>query len=384
MSSVIILGRQPAIGIAELEALFSAEKTKPLSNESAILDINPADIPFNRLGGSLKAGELIGETASDTTVKFLYDYIKNHVSSNKKVTVGISYYGHRLTLKRVNALALNLKKQLKQTGVSCRIVPNKQPALNTAQVIHNKLTSDKGIEFLLIESDQKLVIGKTTAVQNIDAYAARDQARPKRDSRVGMLPPKLAQVLINLASGSLETHQTLLDPFCGTGVVLQEALLMGFNVAGSDIDPKMIDYTKTNLEWLDPSTSNRIQSLLVGDATALKWTFDIGLVASETYLGPPLSRLPEAEKLEQILSEINHLHKQFLINLHGQLRSGTRVTLAMPAWKTETGFLRLPVLDQLPLLGYNQVAFKNAKAKELIYHRPQQLVARELVTIVRI
>ena len=42
----------------------------------------------------------------------------------------------------------------------------------------------------------------------------------------------------------------LLDPFCGTGVVLQEALLMGYDVYGTDLEPRMIDYSGANLDWL--------------------------------------------------------------------------------------------------------------------------------------
>jgi hypothetical protein len=38
-------------------------------------------------------------------------------------------------------------------------------------------------------------------VQDIDAYAERDFERPMRDAFVGMLPPKLAQIMLNLAVG---------------------------------------------------------------------------------------------------------------------------------------------------------------------------------------
>ena len=48
-----------------------------------------------------------------------------------------------------------------------------------------------------------------------------------------MLPPKLAQIIVSL-SGT-QPGQTVLDPFCGTGVVLQEALIMGAIVYGFDL-----------------------------------------------------------------------------------------------------------------------------------------------------
>ena len=121
-------------------------------------------------------------------------------------------------------------------------MPNTSPTLGSAQIIHNSLTKQNGAELIIFKQNGSLQLAHTIHEQNIEAYAARDQARPKRDARVGMLPPKLAQTIINLASGPHLPNQTLLDPFCGTGVVLQEALLMGYNVYGTDIEPKMIQY----------------------------------------------------------------------------------------------------------------------------------------------
>jgi hypothetical protein len=37
------------------------------------------------------------------------------------------------------------------------------------------------------------------ALQDFESYSKRDYGRPARDPRTGSLPPKLAQILINLA-----------------------------------------------------------------------------------------------------------------------------------------------------------------------------------------
>src|SRR6185503_10002944 len=100
------------------------------------------------------------------------------------------------------------------------------------------------------------LLAQTLFVQDIEAYGARDQARPARDARVGMLPPKLAQIMLNLSAGPLRASAEelarlrVLDPFCGTGVILQEALLMGYSVLGTDIDERMVDYSRRNIKWL--------------------------------------------------------------------------------------------------------------------------------------
>ncbi|MFH1787875.1 MAG: DNA methyltransferase [Candidatus Altiarchaeota archaeon] len=58
--------------------------------------------------------------------------------------------------------------------------------------------------------------------------------------------PKFARALVNLAE--VKAGETLLDPFCGTGGILIEAGLMGVNVAGLDIDEKMVEGCKKNLD----------------------------------------------------------------------------------------------------------------------------------------
>ena len=61
------------------------------------------------------------------------------------------------------------------------------------------------------------------------------------------LHPKIARALVNLSR--IKKQETLLDPFCGTGGILIEAGLLGINVIGSDIEKKMIDGSKKNLEY---------------------------------------------------------------------------------------------------------------------------------------
>jgi len=61
------------------------------------------------------------------------------------------------------------------------------------------------------------------------------------------LHPKIARALVNLSG--VTKQQTLLDPFCGTGGILLEAGLLGIHIIGSDIDKKMIDGCRKNLEY---------------------------------------------------------------------------------------------------------------------------------------
>ena len=77
------------------------------------------------------------------------------------------------------------------------------------------------------------------------------------------------------------------------------------------------------------------------------------------------------------------LFVKFLINLHPQINTGTKLCLAIPAWRYDNSFLRLPILDQLEKIGYNPMSFKNLNPSDLIYFRPNQIVARQMLLLTR-
>jgi tRNA G10 N-methylase Trm11 len=201
-----------------------------------------------------------------------------------------------------------------------------------------------------------------------------------------MLPPKLAQTIINLATGNAQPAKTVLDPFCGTGVVLQEALLMGYNTYGTDIEPRMIDYTGENLDWLDEQfdLTGREMRIEDGDATSHTWEPTPDLIACESYLGRPFTSLPAPDVLNKNVSDCNLIIKKFLQNVASQTETGFRMCIAVPAWQIRKNeFKHLPLIDQISDLGYNQVRFERVESRELLYYREDQVVARELLVITR-
>ncbi|MBX4197287.1 hypothetical protein KW801_01875 [Candidatus Saccharibacteria bacterium] len=391
--SVCILGRQPALGLAELESIYGAEHVRPLDG-AALLDVPAEDINFKRLGGTIKTARILTEVPTtdwQNLANYLVEKVPPYVKDMDigKFTLGLSLYGLNIPLKQIEACLLEIKKQVRQSGRPVRIVPNKAPSLNSAQVLHNKLTYKGAWELLFIKDGQRTLLAQTLFVQDIDAYAARDQARPARDARVGMLPPKLAQIILNLALGQMadgledKTKLRLLDPFCGSGVILQEALLAGYSVLGTDIEPKMVDYTKRNLQWLFEKQTNLEGNVVVevADATSYKWP-GFSTVASEVFLGRPLNSLPPPDKLKQIISDANLITKKFLKNLAPQLKPGRSLCLAVPAWRKSNGqLIHLPLIDQLTDMGYNYSDLKYVRREELIYFRENQVVARQLLRL---
>ena len=433
---IALLGRQPEISLAELAAVFGTDNVNHISQQFAEVQTSQFDI--TTLGGTIKCAEVITELPASRTDKASLlaasRFITQHYQakwehSPHKITLGLSAYNLAVGARDVQKTGLILKSSLKKSGTSLRLIPNDQPALSTATAHNNKLGGSLyKVELLLIKTtDRRLIIAESRGVQNITAYTRRDRHRPKRDAFVGMLPPKLAQMMLNLAlgAGSL-AHQkgcsnslagsasslsdksmvlrtalpdafdleetagsratvTILDPFCGTGTVLQEALLAGYDVVGTDLSQKMVDYTTENLSWLQSTFTTpgrpvgRVIDIHQADATTHRWpdSQHLAAVVCETYLGQPFSAPPAPQKLAEVAGNCNHIITGFLANIRLQLAPNTPLCIAVPAWYDASGqAAHLPLIKYLQKLGYYQL-----NRTPLIYRRPDQIVARELLVL---
>jgi tRNA G10 N-methylase Trm11 len=417
---VAILGRQHKISLAELEVLFGAHNVTSVGTYAAVINTDKP-LPQDILGGTQKTAKLLTRLEGadlPNVFSYLQKSLPEHLQylDDGKLQLGVSVYGFEATRDWLLKQMLILKKIIKKSGRSVRIIENKSESLESAQVLYNKLTSSMGMELLLIKDGNDVIIAQTTQIQDIDAYSERDFGRPMRDTYVGMLPPKLAQIMINLACGTDSAHTStisktklstpesqatnthppmlVLDPFCGTGVVLQEAILMGHSAYGTDISTKMIEYSTKNIEWLQEKwkLENGTWKIETGDATTHQWNLSATqstnaklAVVCETYLGKPLTHLPAKQQLDQIIAEANIIAEGFLQNIAHQIPSGTKLCIALPAWHLEDNtFKHLKLLDHLTDLGYNRIDLKNATKSDLIYHREDQIVARELTILEKI
>jgi tRNA G10 N-methylase Trm11 len=449
---IAILGRQPDISLAELEAVYGVAQVRQVSAQVATVVTDTIDL--SALGGTTKIGKVITTLPlkrlrdADLFTDVSKDIVHHHIDAwrgvNHKITLGISAYNLDVPPRLVQKTGLILKSALKKHSVSLRLVPNDDTALSTAVSHNNKLgLSDNKVELMVVKTGTDIIIAESRGAQNITAYARRDHGKPKRDAFVGMLPPKLAQIMINLALGpqqqssrvaklpetsaqarvsdersSLRVEDclnevspadtkemneeetrsaeavsdnfgnedttaytpTILDPFCGTGTVLQEALLQGYDVLASDLSDKMIDYTQQNLDWIVRSHrhTGTILDISQADATTHTWPHAsaVDAVVCETYLGQPFSAPPSPAKLKEVVGNCNHIISSFLKNIHPQLRPGTPLCIAVPAWRgSDSHFTHLPLTRDLAKLGYTLTR------PPLVYSRPDQVVARELLVL---
>ena len=372
MHYLAVLGRQPEFGLVELESLLGAAAVRPFGHSAAVID-RPLDI--NRLGGAQKLGRVIYRGPA-RDINEVVAPAELPLSTSGKTTFGLSYYGLKVTPRFVTAAGLTLKKRLRTQRSVRFVAPQNGTGLTAAQVKFNGLTR-AGFELMVASWRGQMVVAITEQVQDIDWYAVRDYQRPTRSARVGMLPPKLAQIMVNTTTAPL-----VYDPFCGTGVVLQEALLLGRAAAGSDVAPEMVAASQDNLAWLRRQRPD-LPAAGVTAADARQLTLPRGQLAivSEGYLGPSLSASPAPQQLAQLQRELGELYTTSLRHWQPQLATGTQVTITAPMWRRGQQWHRLDIVDRLPDLGYTLRSFAHAESGALAYHRPNQIVGRQLLLV---
>lgn len=372
---VFFLGSHPQLSLLELQSTLGSmcqlqEFSAPFPHCVAKCKEHLDDGLFDRLGGCERVGIILGIQPRPFSPQELL-----HLFSPlpRKWSLG---------LNASDPFAFEVKKLAQGQGSKVKFVlpQGKNELLNAAQVIFNKLDRSPNAELIVFESEGTHFAVKTIWIQDIQAYEVRDTARPARRLKVGMLPPKLAQVMINLAVSNVGSSR-ILDPFCGMGTVLQEGQLMGHAMTGSDVSEQMVEASKTNLAWLSEHfnvSNDPIPHVFQHDAARPfpKNFGEFDAVVTEPDLGPPL-RAP----LSSYPKRLTDLYVRVFKNFRATLKPDGRVIFVFPAYAQRRGqsFIFFPeaVLDAIAKLGYRRV-HPFGRQVRLLYARRDAWVGREL------
>lgn len=381
---------------------------------------------FLTFGGSIRMIAITGESSPET---FPTDTIalitwERHES---KITFALGTYGLEY---RLSDIGLRIKKTLTEKWLSVRLANTENKNINAASYKKDKLSRSK-TEYNLIVIGDTTYIGYTIACQDIDAYANRDTAKV-RDMVVGMMPPKLVQMMINIA-GSLNSaivgwqdnwtqhsntptfQHSLYDPFCGLGTTLIEAANMWIlEVSGSDISTDMVraskdwleEFIKTELVWQErirtaggtpaKDFTKLVRQVFTLDAREVKSAFtrynikkDTTII-SEWYLGEVMS--PRDITLDRVQSERRKLVQIYDAFFRGLSEVGYTGTIVMsfPFWNMHGTYSYLSEIYEVIRKNWFQTVSLlpgdmklNTREWSLLYRRENQTVGREIVKIVR-
>jgi tRNA G10 N-methylase Trm11 len=297
--------------------------------------------------------------------------------------------------KALEKLPIAIKKVLKARGIRSRWVTGEGGSPLSPAAVSKLRMDETGSDITLIVEGGRVYVGRTVRVQNADAWSERDYGRPARDGRAGMLPPKLARMMVNLAR--IPDGSTVFDPFCGNGTILMEAAIAtnAARIIGSDIDAKQVATTERNDQWL---TTRGIVSrkaaagfdVFAGDARRISTKVDprsIDVIVTEGTLGPPLRGREPMTAIEKTKREIEDIWRESLKDWTKILKPGGRVVGIWPSFKTEGGLARVGLDEEVALLGYrllNPLEGWDDTNAPLVYHRPGQHVARRIVVMERV
>ena len=247
--------------------------------------------------------------------------------------------------------------------------------------------ADREAEFCLWKNPAGEVrVGRTAWVFSTEEFSTRDVKKPVRPRRRGLLPPKLARQMVNLAR--TEKGGKLLDPFCGSGVVLMEGLSLGLAVAGSDNRDEALDQTRKNLGWflnhnheIPRENHFMLERLDVRQLTKQIEPLSLDMVVGEGDLGPPIRGSLSRKEAIGFVPKLEELYVAAFAEIRIVLKPGGRVCLAVPFWRPNEGDpILLNLKRRLELMGYVP-AIPEKGFDPILYSRKDQKVGRAIYVL---
>ncbi len=368
-SWIAITGKTPELSLAELEAQL------PLMGGGSIFRVAdevlqskgriPSLSDLNRLGGIIKAAEVIAEVSENNLLSTVF----GAVEPKDRIDVGASVYNAPWEHHQIERFLLELKKRWKKGGTPTRVFIPQSGTELPAVVVQKQLLTKDGVEFLLIKNGAQWLVAKTIWVHPFEQWAEREFGKEAVDARRGLLPHKLARIMLNLTGLKLDETVTIYDPFCGSGVVLLEARELGCQTLGSDSDANAVKDTQQNLHG-DEKTVWQADARLVHPKII---TSKVAVV-TEPYLGPVWSSPPDRPTLSRTIQELIDLYSAALKQWHSWLPKGSVVVIIFPVIHDQPTFTK--IVDRISGLGYS------VSVGPLRYARSDQQVERDIVKLV--
>jgi len=401
-SYAAFLGHQPHISIAELAAAVPGFTLKHRVEKKVAIFESSEDLKpeiLSILGGTVVLAQQLSNNVLD--LKDIPKVLVKELDKTrgKKVIFGLRTIG--VPYKSVRNLYRECKTKLRNEGRSSRYVgSDHKPAASVLLHDAGLLDGKKGCELSIVLGEELMWIGRTIAAQDVESYTKRDMDKPVRDTTVGLLPPKLAQILLNFglwiakengckSAVKKKPTVTVLDPFCGTGVIPMEALLRKWPVQASDKSVKGVNGCTKNLDWI-----RKEEKIAKKDVPSTIWKQDAlkpfelknlpDVVVTETSLGTPLNSRPTQKDAMKEKTANEALQEGFLRNAATTLPN-IPIVCIWPVWRTKTMPIFLEkiwkVIEELPYEVVQPIELEKHDRPTLFYRRADQFVGREIVLL---
>lgn len=309
-----------------------------------------------------EAKDLADRLGSGIKLAVLLDGISPNAGSvAKQITTknfSLSLLGKQ---ENTNKLHQEVKDKLKRGRF---VIPKDEFGLSP--VINKKHKID---EFFLDKENSQ--VWKTIWVHDFEHWIKKDRYMPHIDPHAGMLPPKIARSMVNLVP--LEPKdKTLIDPFCGSGRVLVEAVEVGYKIGGGDIVANQAHDTVENLQSM-----NMPGQIEVLDATHLSTKFSgIDAIVTEPFMGKSNFR---PDEIRYIVPGLEKLYIGCLKDWFKVLKPGGFIVMVFPWFDDgKKVYKTSEIIDGKLKLSYNPLK------RGILYSRPDANVKREIVVLQKI
>lgn len=370
---VFQLWREPELSFTELKCLFQGVVRE---GDFVFLDAEKETIlsRAKELWGTIKIAEIVHSNISRADIlSSSLNIVEQYIMPEKKLRIAVDTF-----VPALSSLPFKIKDTLKKQGNSVRVVQHEPNGrVKNATTIHEKLISN-GCELMIVPGKNGFILARTIWVQDIDAYSQRDIGR-ERSMVVGMMPPKLAQMIINFATKGDKKLQ-IWDSFCGLGTTLIESIHAGYtSLLGSDIAETMIQATKKNTLEKNVNTTvflhdaRKIDSYKLSQVTVIVTEGMLGKNFTSTTLTIPAAL--------QERKELSNLYSDFLSSAYKNPHIQSMV-FCLPYWNIGREIVFMPDVSQLcPLWKIDPLCLSG---KRYLRHiRPGQSVGREIIILRR-
>lgn len=304
---LFIVGRNIELSVSEIKSFFEREKTDfriTARIKNGILVETERILQkgiIEHLGGTVSIGEVVSEGNFDKISRELDEKTLYSVKGNKLNYVLFNFGG-----KDYDEIQNYLKRKFREEKLKA-----------TEKKLTGRIELQDGKKVSKVSSglidEQYFVFLDSFGIitENYDYASAekRDMEKPVRRSELS-ISPRLAKILINLSQ--VKKGETLLDPFCGIGTILQEALLQDIKVIGIDKDKSATHDAKINLEFFKFKKENY---KVINDDSSVAEISKVDAIATEPDLGELQKKIPTTEKAKELVRSYENLMIRVLKNL---------------------------------------------------------------------
>jgi len=319
MEILFVLGRNPKLSYAEvlsyLQSHYIPYSVNLFKQNFLIVEVvDGTKIDIQEFGGVLKMADVNSFESEKDFDKYLSKYFVEDQKFSFSVLGSADEEIEDKLMKRFKEE--KAKAQIRHGKARLKLQEGDQIEMTNADV-----------EFFYFKDEKKVYFAKIRQDYSYVEVKDRDMNKPFRREELA-ISPRLAKILVNLSQ--TKKGQLLVDPFCGIGGIMQEALLKGINCFGIDIEKDAISGAKKNLLWLDKKYKLNAQYKLMNADSRDLANINIDGVATETALGELVKRKLMDKEANQYVQNFLRMIIPILKTIKQLKTKEARIVLTMP------------------------------------------------------